>query len=216
MNVLSIPLSILRFQYKIVRIPLHLFETSVVQTWSTDAPARIAYERTVGSLDKAVGSVLGDKDVEQRGEAQVHLSEELAKARKLEADADATQAVADQKLRASREAAEKERKAAALAADDAARNAREQAEQRKQQAAHEAEAKAAAEKKRADELAESRAAQARAAEKKQHEQIAKSEKAAAAPAESELADAAESKEEAEDKKAEAARIEKLFLAEKNS
>jgi membrane protein involved in colicin uptake len=216
MSLVDIPLSILRFQYKLVRIPLDLFENNVVQTWSTEAPARLVYERTVGSIDQKVGHILGDKQTQQRGTEQVHHADELARAKRLEAEADAKEAEADQKLKASREAAEKERTAAAKAADEATEKARAEAEQRKKDAAHEAEQKAAADKKRADDLAASRVAAAEDAKAKQQKQIDNAEKVTTAPAEAELADAAAHQEQAEDKKAEADRIEKLFLAQKDS
>ncbi|MDJ0395335.1 hypothetical protein QMK17_18565 [Rhodococcus sp. G-MC3] len=215
MNVLEIPLSILKFQYKLVRIPLGIFEAKVVDTLDPEAPARLAYERTVGSLDKKVGSILGDSETAQRGADQVKHADDLARAVKLEAQADAAEAAADAKLRTARETAENERVAAESAAQQAAQDARATADKRKAQAAEQADEKAAADKKKADDLAASRAASAREAEAKQKARIGKVEKAAAAPAESELADAAEHQEQAEDKKAEAERIEKLFLVEKN-
>lgn len=210
MNALSIPMSILRLQYKIVRIPLQLFETNVVQRRDTEDPARLAYERTVGTLDKVIGGALGATDIERRGSKLVERTDDLARASRLDELADETEAQADQKLKSAREAAHKERAAAAEAADDAAREARREAEERKQQAAQDAEERAAAEKQRADELAASRVEEARKAEEKQREQIAKVEEIVSAPAEAELADAAEHQEEAEAKKEEAERIEKLF------
>jgi hypothetical protein len=210
MNALSIPLSILRLQYKIVRIPFQLFETNVVERRDTEDPARLAYERTIGTLDKVIGGALGASDIERRGKTLVERTDDLARARRLDELADETEAQADQKLASAREAALEERAAAAEAADEAAREARVEAEERKQEAADEAEERAAAEKKRADELAEARAEQARKAEQQQREQIAKVEEIVTAPAEAELADAAEHQEEAEAKKEEAERIEKLF------
>lgn len=215
MNVLEIPLSILKFQYKIVRIPLGLFETKVVDTLDSEAPARLVYEHTVGALDKKVGTILGDSAIAQRGAEQVKHADDLARAVTLEAEADAAEAAADAKLNTARETAETERVAAEDAAREAAEEARATAEQRKIDAAEEADRQAAAEKKKADDIEASRAAAAREAAAKQKEQIDKTEAAAAAPAEAQLADAAEHQDQAEDKKAEAERIEKLFLVEKN-
>ena len=104
MNVLDIPLTILRFQYKLVRIPLGLFEANVVNSLGTEAPARLVYERTVGTLDKKVGCMLGDDEAVQQGDAQIHHVNEIARAKKLEAEADAKEAEAKQRLEAKREA----------------------------------------------------------------------------------------------------------------
>ena len=138
MNVLDIPLTILRFQYKLVRIPLGLFEANVVNSLGTEAPARLVYERTVGTLDKKVGCMLGDDEAVQQGDAQIHHVNEIARAKKLEAEADAKEAEAKQRLEAKREAAENERKAAVDAAKESTQQASEDAEQRKQKAAKEA------------------------------------------------------------------------------
>lgn len=215
MSILEIPLSILRFQYKIVRIPLSVFELKVVDGLDPEAPARLVYERTIGSLDQKVGSLLGDPGAQQRGADKVKHADDLAKAVKLEAEADAKEAAADADLEAARQAADQEREAAEKAARESAEAARVEAEERKKEAAAEADRKAAADKKKADDLAAARTDAARNAAAKQKEQIGKVEDAASAPAEAELADAAAHQEEAEDKKAEADRIEKLFLAEKN-
>ena len=99
MNVLDIPLTILRFQYKLVRIPLGLFEANVVNSLGTEAPARLVYERTVGTLDKKVGCMLGDDEAVQQGDAQIHHVNEIARAKKLEAEADAKEAEAKQRRR---------------------------------------------------------------------------------------------------------------------
>lgn len=216
MSVLDIPRSILRFQYRIVRIPLDLFESNVVQTWSTEAPARLAYERAVGTLDHKVGKILGDAEVRDRGQDKVDRVDNIGLAKTLDEQADAAETEAKTKLETARRTAEQERDAAAKSAREAAENARAEAEQRKAEAEEEADRKAAAKKKQADDAAAARVKAAEDAERKQKEQIDRVEKAASAPAESELADAAERQEEAEDKKEEAARIEKLFIAEKNA
>ncbi len=216
MNVIEIPLSILRFQYKVVRFPLELFETNVVQTWGTESPGRLAFERALGSIDRVVGNVLGASDLQQRGEAKVQASDDLAHASRLDAEAEAAETRADDKLKTAREVAARERQAAAETADKAAREAREKAEQQKQQAEAEAKQKAAAEKKKSDSVAASRTTKARSAEKKQRDNITKAEKVSAAPAEAALADAADHQEQAEDKKAEAERIERLFKSEKET
>ncbi|MGB7236872.1 MAG: hypothetical protein WBD41_12925, partial [Rhodococcus sp. (in: high G+C Gram-positive bacteria)] len=96
MNLIDIPITILRFQYKLVRIPLDLFENNVVRSMNAEAPARLVYERTVGTLDQKVGAILGDKSVQQRGAGQVHHADELARAQRLEAQADAKEAEAAQ------------------------------------------------------------------------------------------------------------------------
>jgi len=63
MNLSSAPLAVLRVPYMIVRLPLQLIEQQVMSRLSEEAPVRLVYERTLGALDGAVGSMLGDRSV---------------------------------------------------------------------------------------------------------------------------------------------------------
>ncbi|MBJ7353113.1 MAG: hypothetical protein JHD12_21505, partial [Rhodococcus sp.] len=128
-------MTILRIQYKIARIPLQLIETNVVEKMNAESPARLVYEHTLGSLDRAVGNLLGDKSLADRGETLVDSTENRAEAARLDAEARAKKAAADDELKVARETAEKDRRAADAAAQEAARDARQEAEQRKREAA---------------------------------------------------------------------------------
>ncbi len=63
MKITEIPLAAMRLQYWIARTPLRLFEQRVLTRVDSEAPARVLYERWVGAVDAAVGTVLGDANV---------------------------------------------------------------------------------------------------------------------------------------------------------
>ena len=112
MSVLALPLTILRIQYRIARIPLQLIETNVVVKMDAESPARLAYEHTLGSLDRAVGNLLGDRSLADRGETLVDSTENRAEAARLDAEARAKKTAADADLKTARETAEQDRRAA--------------------------------------------------------------------------------------------------------
>ncbi len=103
MNIKELPFAVLRFQYQIARIPFQLIEDQMAARIDREAPARLFYERSLGSVDAAVGNLLGDPKLTQRGTALVERSDALGRAAKLDAKATATQEQADAKLGATRE-----------------------------------------------------------------------------------------------------------------
>ncbi|MDV6278888.1 IF2 family translation initiation factor, partial [Rhodococcus erythropolis] len=102
MNILTVPITLLRVQYKIVRIPLQLVEDHLMSRLPTESSARLMYEHTLGVLDSAVGSALGDRDSERRGDALVERSDALSRATTLEEEAARTEAEADAELHTKR------------------------------------------------------------------------------------------------------------------
>ena len=89
MKIAEIPFAALRFQYQIARIPFQLIEDQMAARLYKEAPVRLFYERSLGSLDAAVGNLLGDPKLSQRGTALVERSAALSRAAKLDANADA-------------------------------------------------------------------------------------------------------------------------------
>jgi len=69
MSVTDLPLAVLRFQYQMARVPFQVMEEQFVARMDPQAPARLFYERWLGALDAAAGTVLGDPELEQRGAA---------------------------------------------------------------------------------------------------------------------------------------------------
>ena len=87
MRITEVPFVVLRFQYQIARFPLQLIEQQMAARLTSEAPARLFYERALGALDATVGNLLGDPDLEQRGAALVERSDALRRAAHLDATA---------------------------------------------------------------------------------------------------------------------------------
>ena len=87
MNVIEIPRTVLRAQYRLARLPLQLLEQRVLARLDDDAPARLLFERSLGALDAAAGNVLGDPGLRRNGVALAQRSADRGRAAQLEAQA---------------------------------------------------------------------------------------------------------------------------------
>lgn len=80
MRITNIPFAVLGLQYKIARFPLQLIEDRLVARMDAETPARLFFERSLGMMDAAVGTVLGDSQLKTRGEALAERSDALSRA----------------------------------------------------------------------------------------------------------------------------------------
>src|SRR6186997_809903 len=87
MSVTVLPLSVLRFQYQMARVPFQVMEEQFVARMDPQAPARLFYERWLGALDAAAGMVLGDPELKQRGAALAERSDAPGRVAQLDATA---------------------------------------------------------------------------------------------------------------------------------
>jgi hypothetical protein len=87
MDTTDVPFAVLRFQYRIARIPLQLIEEQMAAWMGSEAPPRLFYERWLGGLDATVGNLLGDPKLEKRGAALIESSDALDRAAQLDATA---------------------------------------------------------------------------------------------------------------------------------
>jgi hypothetical protein len=214
MRIIDAPFAVLRFQYRIARVPLQMIEERVVARMGSEAPVRLFYERSLGLLDSAVGNVLGDVRLAMRGSALVERSDALGRAAQLDADADQARQQSGAELKAkSNKAIEDQREARAAKQRDV-EQARAAAEDRKSAAEQAAAGRTAAAKKRADDVAARRKSSAEAANRKQQARIRANEKKAEAAANSKLGDAQARRTEAAVKRAQADRVEELAGIEK--
>ncbi len=143
-----------------------------------------------GSLDAAVGNLLGDAKLSQRGTALVERSDALSRAAKLDAKADAKREQADAKLDATHDEVVSDIKEARDATEQEAIDARITAAERKRAADEAAEKRAAADKKRADDFAAQRKNAAQTAKRQEEAKIRAEEKRATDAAKAKLDDAA--------------------------
>lgn len=214
MKITEIPVAALRLQYRIARLPLRLFEQGVLARVDSEAPARLLYERSVGAVDSAVGSVLGDPDAVKRGSALVERSEALGEAARLDELATRKQEQADDELRRKRERVAAAPGKARDMTDRKVQETRSAAEERKRQAAQTAANQTADAKQRIDKAATNKVTAVETAKRAKQQTITAAEKSATAAAKSELDDAAEKRSEAVDKRMHADRADELAEAEK--
>lgn len=214
MKISEAPLAVLRFHYRIARFPLQLIEDRVVNRISSEAPARLLYERSLGMLDSTVGSVLGDATLAERGAALVERSDTLGRAGQLDAQAALRKAQADAKLRSTRDEVIQQREEAQKATQQEVTEARIGAEQRKRQAAQSARQQSVAAKRRADETAAQRKQMVESAKRQVEDRAHAAEKAAAKSSAAKLDDAEDKLGEAAQQRAEADRVARLAATEK--
>ena len=134
MNVMEVPRTIARAQYRLARIPLQLFEDRVLSRFDVEAPARLLYERSVGALDAVIGHALGDRQLSHDGVVLAQRSAARGRAARLDADADAMRRQADETLQEAREEVVQEREDARAAKRDAVAEAVSDADQRRRNA----------------------------------------------------------------------------------
>jgi hypothetical protein len=214
MNIVSVPVAILRLQYRIARVPLQLIEDRVMTRFDAETPARLFYERSLGSLDAAVGSALGDVNLQTRGSALVERSDALSRAARLDATATAKREKADAAKEAKLSEASQEQQDAREARAQEVEEAQRSAQKRATRAAETAQQRTAAAKKEADEAASRQASAVEAARKAEREAIRDDEQAVVAATQARLDDAAAKRAEASTKRAKADRVEQLAETEK--
>ena len=156
---------------------------------TSDAPARLFYERSVGALDATVGRLLGDPELEKRGAALVERSDALGRAAHLDATATQKREQADDELKAKRDEALQDQKEARTAKAQEVEHAKSTAEERKRAAADAAAQRTAAVKRQADEAAARRVNSAEAAKRDEQAKIRAAEQQATAAAASKREDA---------------------------
>ncbi|MCV7420345.1 IF2 family translation initiation factor [Mycobacterium yunnanensis] len=214
MSIVTIPRTILRLQYQLVRLPLQLIEERVVSRLDAEAPARLVYERSLGVLDATVGNALGDARLKRTGASLAKRSDELARAARLEDAANEELRRAEADLRASRENVVDEVRDARAQREQSVDEAAAAAEKRTRAAADAAQRRAGATKKEADDIAARLTKQAEAAKRADEQRIESVEKRVTAAAEDTLDDARQKQDAARAKRADADRLEELADTEK--
>ena len=215
MKLLRLPLTLLRFQYRIARVPFALIERRVVSRLDEEAPARLFYERSLGALDATVGGALGDRQLEDRGATLVERSETLGEAARLTDVADQTKEQADDELRRKRDRAADAPTEAHAESRERVEAARKDAEERKVEASRAAAKKTADAKQRADDAASRKIAAAEQTKKQADEAVTAIEQTHIAASNAQKKDAAEKRIDAVTKKSHADRVDALADVEKD-
>lgn len=216
MNITTIPRAVLRFQYRLVRLPLQVIEDRVVVRMGEEAPGRLFFEKSLGVLDATVGRVLGDSAVNNRGSAMADRADARARAARLDAAATAKQEHAETELEVKRAKVADDRRVAGDAKAREIERASDEADDRRRAAADEAEKRTAKAKQQAEQVAATRKSAVARAERADKQRIEADEKRASEDAKAKLADARAKRDEAQTKRARADRVEDLAGAEKRS
>jgi hypothetical protein len=214
MKLTDIPFAAMRLQYRIARAPLRLFEHRVIAQMDSEAPGRLLFERSVGSIDALVGTVLRDDDVASRGAEQMQRSQALGEAVRLDQVAAQQRAEADDELRRKRNEAVAAPGKARVSTVRKVQDARSTAEQRKHEETEKAAKRTAAAKERIDQAAEAKVNAAESIRRDEEKRIAAAEKTATAVADARLEDAADKRKKAVKKSAHADRLEDLAETER--
>lgn len=214
MKITDVPFAVLRFQYQFVRFPLQLIEDRVITRMDSEAPGRLLYERSFGSLDAAVGGVLGDSELAERGAALAKRSDVLARAARLDGAATQKEKRADETLKAKRDQALEDLDAAHETKQREVDEAAAAADDRKRAAVEEARNQAADVKQTADEVAARRTKSAETAKSEEQRRIRAAEQAQTAAADAKLKDAQDKRQKAASTRAQADRVEQLAEQEK--
>jgi hypothetical protein len=214
MKITDVPFAVLRFQYQFVRFPLQLIEDRVFARMDSEAPGRLLYERSFGSLDAVVGSVLGDSELAERGSALAERSDVLGRAARLDAAATQKERRADETLTTKRNEALEDLKAVHKTKQREVDEAAAAADDRRRAAVDEARDQAAEVKRTADEVAARRTRSAETAKREEHSRIRATEQAQAAAADAKLTDAQDKRRKAVNTRAQADRVEELAEQEK--
>lgn len=114
MNVLTVPRSIVAWQYKALRLPSKLVEQQLVGRFlEEDSALRLSVERSLASVDASVGRFLHDDVLARRGTAVARKVDALEVASSLEEKAALRKAEAAQTLQEQKQAAADKREQAA-------------------------------------------------------------------------------------------------------
>lgn len=195
--------TLIALPYEMARKPLATIDERLSSRLPETSISRTTLDRAFGTADKIAGAILRNDDIAARGVDRLERSEQLAKAARLDEQAEARREAAEIVAEAGREEADRKRRAAAERASTGLTEAQQAEAKGKQQAAARAKKAAAAKKKSADKKAAGRTetVQQRKARVAAHAEAKK--KAARDEAKDELADARESKEAAADARADA-------------
>ena len=211
MSVTDFPLSVLRFQYQMARVPFQVMEEQFVARMDPQAPARLFYERWLGALDAAAGMVLGDPELKQRGAALAERSDALGCVAQLDATATRQRQQEDDELKAKRDQAKQGLSRARATKQRKVTAARNAAQDRKGTAAGAGAKRSAAAKPQADEVAAQRINAAEAATREGQATSRAGEENAAKVAESD--DAQATRSDAATQRAQPDQVENLADAE---
>ncbi|MEP7088497.1 MAG: hypothetical protein ABI776_00210 [Nocardioidaceae bacterium] len=76
--------TVIALPYEIARLPLVLVDHRLSDRLPETSGPRLTLDRTIGSVDKLAGTLLGNRDIAQRGADRLERSDKLMTAARLE------------------------------------------------------------------------------------------------------------------------------------
>lgn len=206
--------TLIALPYRLARLPLTLVDETLADRLPEDSVPRLTLDRAIGSADKIAGTLLGNREIAERGAERLDRSRTLGRAAKLEKQAEATRQQARETVVAGREEASRKREDAETLVESGLREAEVAEAEGKQQATVRAVKTASEKKAAADQRAANRSASVQQRKQRAESAAQAKKQAAQREARSELDEARESKESAAEKRADAERLEDLTDAKK--
>ena len=214
MDALTLPRTVLRAEYALIRKPIQLAQDRLLTLFPADDARRLTVERVLGQVDSYAGRFLADTDLTGRGnDLQAH-ADATAKAKALQAKAREQREQADATLKATQEKSTSERKDAIAEHTEDVNTARADATQAKADAARQSAAKATAQKQAVAEQAAQRVEFATDKQRAEHEKTRQHADAVTAAPKGQLAEARDTKADAAGRRADADRLAGLAETEK--
>lgn len=206
--------TLLALPYELARLPLAMIDARLSERLAETSGARLALDRTLGTVDKLAGTLMGNRTIVERGADRLERSEKLLTAARLEEQAEARREQARDTAAAGRREATQKR----MAAQDRAVSGLDEADATEARGKSEAEDKAAKTKAAKQATADQKAARHAATVQERKERVdsaAEAKKnAAAREAKEELKDVRETKQSAADARTDAERLHELTEAKK--
>ena len=206
--------TLIALPYEVARLPLAIVDTSLVRRLPETSGTRVTLDRAIGSADKLAGTLLGNRDIAQRGADRIEHSEKLLTAARLEQEAATRREQARETAAAGRRKATRKRKAA----QDRAASGLDEADAAEARGKRDAKVKAAktasAKKASADRRAASRTATAEQRKGRLDSAAEARKQSAQRKAKAELEDARATKQSASEARSDAERLSDLTEAKK--
>ena len=206
--------TLIALPYEVARLPLTIADNGLVQRLPETSGTRVTLDRAIGSADKLAGTLLGNRDIAQRGTDRIERSEKLLTAARLEQEAAARREQARDTAAAGRRKATRKRKAAQDRAASGLDEADAAEARGKQQAKAKAARAASAKKAAADRRAASRTATVEQRKGRVDSAAEARKRSAQRKAKAELDDARKTKQSATEARSDAERLSDLTEAKK--
>jgi hypothetical protein len=206
--------TLIALPYEVARLPLTIADNGLVRRLPETSGTRVTLDRAIGSADKLAGTLLGNRDIVQRGADRIERSEKLLTAARLEQEAATRREQARDTAAAGRRKATRKRKAAQDRAASGLDEADAAEARGRQQAKAKAAKTAAAKKAAADRRAASRTATVEQRKGRVDSAAEARKRSAQRKAKAELDDARKTKQSATEARADAERLSDLSEAKK--